>query len=59
MIIDHDDNEKVTDLLSDGLDQGGVVVGLLAVLCGFKETRGAVLVAGEVEAAWEGSVSRE
>ena len=53
MIIDHDDNEKVTDLLSDGLDQGGVVVGLLAVLDGFKETGGAVLVTGEVEAAWE------
>ena len=49
---DHDqDDEEVTDLFGDGLDQGGVVVGLLAVLSGLEETRGAVLVTSEVKAA--------
>ena len=41
----------MSDLLGDGLDQGGVVVCLLAVLGGLKETRGAVLVPSEVKAA--------
>ena len=41
----------MTDLLGDGLDQGGVVVGLLAVLSGLEEARGSVLVSSEVKAA--------
>ena len=41
----------MSDLLGDGLDQGGVVVGLLAVLSGLEETRGSVLVPSEVKAA--------
>ena len=41
----------MSDLLGDGFHQGGVVVGLLAVLSGLEETGGSVLVSGEVKAA--------